>query len=154
MNIDMKGKFEMFGNLVVDNGEYQFKNIVNKDFEVQSGGTISWDGNPYNANVDILAIHYARANPSVLLDEFNGTTRKIDVELYTRIRGNLSNPQFDFDIEIPNANSVVANELEFKLRSEDDKMTQFFSVLATGSFARTTNNRTNWHDGPGRVICK
>ena len=149
LNIDTNGRFEMFGNLVVDNGEYQFKNIINKDFIVQKGGTIVWNGNPYDAQVDITAINYTRANPSVLLDEVSGS-RKIDVELYTMISGNLSAPNLDFDVKIPNASSTVAGELDFKLRNEDDKLTQFFSLLATGAFARTNNSRTNF-DGNAAI---
>ncbi len=149
LNIDTNGKFEMYGNLVVDNGEYQFRNIVNKNFEVQKGGTIVWDGNPYDAQVNITAINYTRANPSVLLDEI-ASSRKIDVELYTKITGNLSAPNFNFDVKIPNASSVVASELDFKLRNEDDKLTQFFSLLATGAFARTENKRTNF-DGNAAI---
>jgi hypothetical protein len=143
LNIDTNGRFEMFGQLTVDNGEYQFKNIVNKDFIVQKGGTIVWDGNPYDADMDIIAVNYTRANPSVLLDEI-ASSRKIDVELYTMISGNLSAPTLDFDVKIPNASSMVANELEFKMRSEDDRLTQFFSLLATGAFANTSDSKSNF----------
>ncbi len=149
LNIDTNGKFEMFGNLVIDNGEYQFKNIINKDFEVQKGGSIIWQGSPYDAQVDITAINYTKANPSVLLDDI-ASSRKIDVELYTMITGNLSAPNLDFDVKIPNASSNVATELEFKIRNEDDKLTQFFSLLATGAFARTDNNKTNF-DGNAAI---
>ena len=149
INIDPNGKFEMFGDLVIDHGEYQFKNIVNKDFQVMPGGTIIWDGSPYNAQVNITAINYTKANPSVLLDEI-ASSRKIEVELYTNITGNLTSPKLDFDVKIPNASSVVASELDFKLRNEDDKLTQFFSLLATGSFAATSNNRTNF-DGNAAI---
>ena len=149
LNIDSNGKFEMFGNLVIDNGEYQFKNIINKDFEVQKGGSIIWEGSPYNAQVDITAINYTKANPSVLLDDI-ASSRKIDVELYTMISGNLAAPNLDFDVKIPNASSNVAAELEFKIRNEDDKLTQFFSLLATGAFARTDNNKTNF-DGNAAI---
>ena len=143
LNIDTNGRFEMFGELTIDNGEYKFKNIVNKDFIVQKGGTIIWDGSPYNANMDITAINYTRANPSVLLDEIS-SSRKIDVELYTMITGNLSSPKLDFDVKIPNASSVVASELDFKMRSEDDRLTQFFSLLITGAFANTSNSKSNF----------
>ncbi len=133
MSIDTNGKFEMYGSLLIDNGEYQFKNLVNKDFEVKRGGTIVWNGSPYDAILSIEAIHHAKANPSVLLTEIS-SSRKIDVELITYITGSLSNANFNFDIKIPNADSTVSSELEFKLNKEDDRLTQFFSVLATGTF--------------------
>ena len=111
LNIDTNGRFEMFGSLTVDQGEYKFRNIVNKDFIVQRGGTIVWDGNPYNARLDILAINYTRANPAILLEGI-ASSRKIDVELHTGITGQLSSPDFTFDVVIPNASSNVASELE------------------------------------------
>ncbi|MGA9271125.1 MAG: translocation/assembly module TamB domain-containing protein, partial [Lutimonas sp.] len=149
LNIDTNGRFEMFGSLIVDQGEYKFRNIVNKDFVVQRGGTIVWDGNPYDARLDILAINYTRANPAILLEGIS-SSRKIDVELHTGITGQLSAPDFSFDVIVPNASSNVTSELEFKLRNEDDKLTQFFSLLATGSFAATSNNRTNF-DGNAAI---
>ncbi len=149
LNIDTNGRFEMFGSLTVDQGEYKFRNIVNKDFVVQRGGTIVWDGNPFDARLDILAINYTRANPAILLEGI-ASSRKIDVELHTGITGQLSAPDFSFDVVIPNASSNVTSELEFKLRNEDDKLTQFFSLLATGSFAATANNRTNF-DGNAAI---
>ena len=143
MSIDTNGKFEMFGALVVDNGEYQFNNIVNRDFEVKKGGSIVWSGSPFEAEIDIVAINYTKANPSVLLDEI-GSSRKIDIELITSMTGKLSEPTFDFDINIPNSSSLVTTELDFKLRNEDEKLTQFFSLLATGSFASLNSSKSNF----------
>ncbi len=144
LNIDTNGKFEMYGALLIDNGEYQFRNIVNKDFDVIKGGTIVWSGNPYDAEINITAINYTKANPSVLLDEI-ASSRKIDVELVTTMSGNLSSPGMNFDIKIPNASSLVSSELEFKIRNEDEKLTQFFSLLATGSFVRSDQNKSNFN---------
>jgi hypothetical protein len=149
LNIDTNGKFEMNGALVIDNGEYQFKNIVNKTFEVRKGGTIIWNGNPYDADINIVAVNYTKANPAVLLDEI-ASSRKIEVELITSMSGKLSAPNFDFDINIPNSSSLVASELEFKLRNEDERLTQFFSLLATGSFAKLNQNKTNF-DGNAAI---
>ena len=142
LRIDTNGKFEMYGAVVVDNGEYQFKNIINKDFKVTRGGTIVWDGNPFDAELNIEAINLTKANPSVLLDEIS-SSRKIDVELITLINGSLSDAQFTFDINIPNASSMVSSELDFILKNDDDKLSQFFSLLATGTFMRVDNTEFN-----------
>ncbi len=144
LNIDTNGKFEMYGALVVDSGEYQFKNIVNKDFEVQKGGTIIWEGNPFDAELNIEAVNHTRANPAVLLDEMT-SSRKIDVDLITTITGALSNPKLEFDVQIPNSSSLVSSELEFKLSNEDDMLNQFISLLVTGSFSSTNQDRTSFN---------
>jgi hypothetical protein len=143
LNIDTNGKFEMFGALVVDNGEYQFNSIVNRNFKVKKGGTVIWNGNPFDAEINIVAINYVKANPAVLLDEV-ASSRKIEVELITSMSGKLSAPIFNFDIDIPNSSSLVATELDFKLRNEDERLTQFFSLLATGSFAKLNSSKTNF----------
>ena len=144
LQIDTNGKFEMYGAVVVENGEYLFKNIINKEFKVRKGGTIVWDGSPFDADVNIEAVNLTKANPSVLLDEIS-SSRKIDVELITVITGSLSDAQFSFDINIPNASSMVSSELDFILRNEDDKLAQFFSLLATGSFMRVDRNNTEFN---------
>ncbi|RUA12635.1 MAG: translocation/assembly module TamB, partial [Flavobacteriia bacterium] len=144
LNIDTNGKFEMFGELVIDRGEYLFKNIVSKYFIVKKGSTIIWNGSPFDAELNIIAVNHTKANPAVILDELKGT-RKIDIDLITNITGTLSEAKFDFDIEIPNSSSMVASELDFKLNNEDDKLTQFFSLLATGSFVNLDQNNINFN---------
>lgn len=143
LNIDMNGNFLMYGGLVLDNGEYQFKNIIKKDFEVQKGGTIVWNGSPFDAELNIEAINRTKANPAVILDEIS-STRKIDIDLITYITGSLSEAKFDFDIKIPNSSSLVSTELDFKLSNDDEKLTQFFSLLATGSFINIDQNKANF----------
>ncbi len=142
LNIDTNGKFEMFGELVIDHGEYLFKNIVSKDFIVKKGGTIIWNGNPFDAELNITAVNHVKANPAVILDELKGS-RKIAIDLLTTITGTLSEANFNFDIEIPNSSSMVSSELDFKLNNEDEKLTQFFSLLATGSFINLDQNNVN-----------
>lgn len=133
IDIHTNGKFEMFGTYIVDEGEYQLKNIVNKTFTVKQGGKITWNGSPFDAFLDIEAVNKVKANPSILLENVQGT-RNIDVNLITKITGNLYEPQMTFDIDLPNAGSLVKSELAFKINDEDKKMTQFFSLLGFGTF--------------------
>lgn len=138
ISINTHGNFTMFGNFVVDNGIYQFKNIINKSFVVNKGGTITWTGNPYNADLDIEAVYHTKANLSVLLENVKGT-RNVDVDLLTQIKGKLYESNIGFDVKIPNASSTVNSELQFKLNNNDKKMTQFFALLTTGMFINQDN---------------
>ncbi len=131
--INTNGKFEINGVYVVDKGIYEFRNIVNKNFIVKPGGTVVWNGNPFDAYLDIIAVYQTKANPSVILDNIN-TNRKIDVNLIANITGQLMNSDIDFDVQLPDQNSVMESELKFKLNSENEKMTQFFSLLISNSF--------------------
>ncbi len=137
IKIDTRDNFTMDGDFTVEEGRYEFKygGLVNKTFTVEKGGTISWDGNPYDAELDITAIYTTTANPSVLLENFN-SSRKIPVNLITKITGGLFSSTQDFDIKIPNVNNTIASELEFKLNDNnvDERTKQFLSLLALNTF--------------------
>ena len=136
IDINTLGKFNMYGNFKIDNGLYNFKYAgISKPFIVQKGGTISWDGDPYNAELDLTAIYKTKANPAQLLDNIN-SNRKIPIDLYTKITGSLFDSKQEFDVKIPNANSTVASELEFILNGNDlnTKMQHFSFLLAFGTF--------------------
>jgi len=137
IEIDTRGKFNMDGNFIVDEGKYEFKygGLVNKTFNVVKGGRITWDGSPSDADLNITAVYTTNANPSLLLENFN-SSRKIPVNLITRISGGLFTSKQDFDIEIPNVNNTISSELEFKLNdnNEDEKTKQFLSLLALNTF--------------------
>jgi len=146
VEIDTKGKFEMFGDFLIENGIYNFAygGLINKPFEVRKGGVISWDGDPFEADLNLEAVHRVKANPKILLDNLN-TNRKIPIDLVTKVEGKLFNSTEEFNIVIPNSSSLVASELDFKLNENDDntKMRQFFSLLISKSFFNENNLEAN-----------
>jgi hypothetical protein len=127
----------MFGDYVVNSGVYDFKygGFVNKPFIIQKGGTVSWNGNPADANLEVTAVYKAKANPGVLLENFN-SNRNIEVDLVTRITGGLFSSKQELDIQLTNVDPTIANELEFILNDNNvnEKTTQFISLLAFGNF--------------------
>lgn len=136
IEIDTRGKFNMYGDFIVDEGVYNFRYPgITKPFKVQQGGTISWTGSPFDAELDLTAVYSTKANPAQLLDNIN-SSRKIPIDLYTKITGGLFDSKQEFDIKIPNANSTVASELEFILNKNDlnTKMQHFTFLLAFGTF--------------------
>jgi hypothetical protein len=137
IQINTRGKFNIFGDYTIDNGVYDFKygGFVNRPFVIQKGGTISWNGNPIDANLNVAAVYKARANPSTLLQNFN-SSRNIEVDLVTKITGGLFNSKQELDIELTNVDPSIATELEFVLNDNNvnEKTTQFISLLTLGSF--------------------
>lgn len=145
IEIDTKGKFNMYGDYNIEKGFYNFiYGVINKPFEIQNGGVISWDGDPMNANLNIQAIHRVKANPKVLLTDLN-TSRKIAVDLVTDISGALFDSKEDFSIVIPNSSSTVASELSFLLNDNDEnsKFRQFFSLLIAKRFFNNEDAASN-----------
>lgn len=137
IEINTRGKFEMYGDYSIDSGVYDFKygGIINKPFIIQKGGTVSWSGSPYDANLDVVAIYKAKANPAVLLENFN-SNRKEEIDLVTRITGGLFSSKQELDIQLTNVDPTIASELEFVLNDNNinEKTTQFISLLAFGTF--------------------
>ncbi|MGY5352717.1 translocation/assembly module TamB domain-containing protein [Wenyingzhuangia sp. IMCC45533] len=147
IDIDSYSNIKMFGDLIVDEGLYNFKygGVVNKPFIVKRGGRVSWNGDPYKADLNIEAVHSVKANPKVLLENLS-INRKIDIDLITQVSGELFDSNQEFMIEIPNASSNVTSELDFKLNiDENAKMRQFFSLLVSKSFFddNNTGNTSN-----------
>lgn len=146
IELDTKDKFDMYGDFIVDNGIYNFKygGFISKPFTVKKGGSISWSGNPFTANLNIEAVHRVSANPMSLLENIT-TNRKIPIDLITRFSGELFNSEREFDIEIPNSSSTVASELAFKLNNDNinSKTVQFISLLVSGSFYNESNLSVN-----------
>lgn len=141
MNINTLGKFQMFGDFIVQDGQYNFKygSIIDKKFIVEKGGTIRWDGEPLNAVLDLKATYKTMANPAVLVESasFN---RKVDTNVTILLNGNLNNPQPDFNIDFPTVSSVLKSEIDYKLQDKDTRQTQAFALMATGSFVTAVSS--------------
>jgi len=140
IELDTNGKFNMWGDFITYSGIYNFKykRLINKKFVVQQGGTITWDGDPLLAQVNIKAAYKTEANPALLL-ESQVASRKIPTEVYITLNGVLTQPDFDFNIEFPNANSQIKSELQFKLDDKEVRNRQAISLISTGSFMNDNN---------------
>lgn len=106
--IDPDGDFNMFGDLQIESGGYNFTlyNIINKEFDIQKGSSISWYGDPYRAKLNISAKYRQLASLTPILsttyaDNPSPELRKkypSIVDLY--LKGNLLSPEISFDIDI------------------------------------------------------
>lgn len=135
LRIDTAGKFLMYGDFLVLEGQYDFRygGIIQRNIAVVPGGTIIWSGAPEKATLDLRALYDTEANPSVLLD--NPTVnRKIPVVVYVGLRGALEQPELSFDIEFPRVSSTLNSELQFKLQTEEQRQNQALFLLASNSF--------------------
>ena len=135
MSINTLGKFQMFGDFQVYEGSYNFKygGIIDKKFEVKKYGSIVWDGDPMAATLNLEAVYKTTANPAVLIDNpsFN---KKVDVEVVIGVKGNLTSPEPDFNINFPNVGSSLKSEIQYKLDDRDKRQTQALYLLSTGGF--------------------
>ncbi|MEZ2415509.1 translocation/assembly module TamB domain-containing protein [Muriicola sp. E247] len=135
IEINTKGKFNMFGDFVVVTGtyNYRFGGVIDKSFNVKPGGSIVWDGTPLAAQLNMEAVYSLTANPAPLLDN-SGVTRRISTDVVVQLTGELERPTIDFNIEFPGTSSIVQSELEYKLQDPTVEERNAFFLLAQGTF--------------------
>lgn len=144
LRIDTGGKFLMYGDFVVFEGQYDFRygGLIQRNIAVVPGGTIIWSGAPEKAILDLKALYDTEANPSVLLDN-PSANRKIPVEVYVGLQGALEQPELSFDIEFPRVSSTLNSELQFKLQTEEQRQNQALFLLASNSFVDDNYSGSN-----------
>lgn len=135
IRINTRGKFEMFGDFVVVTGEYNYRfgGIIDKTFTVRPGGTIIWDREPLEAQLQLEAVYSLNANPAPLLDD-PGYTRRIPTQVVTKLTGELESPDIEFNVEFPGTNTIVQSELEYRLQDPTVEERNALFLLAQGSF--------------------
>ncbi len=133
--INTLGKFQMWGDFQAYEGTYNFKygGLIDKKFDVKKGGSISWEGNPMRAQLNLQAVYKTIANPAVLLDN-SSFNRKVPVNVVIGIQGDLASPEPDFNIEFPTVSNVLKSEIQYKLYDKDVRQTQALYLLSSGGF--------------------
>ncbi|GAA4309385.1 translocation/assembly module TamB domain-containing protein [Compostibacter hankyongensis] len=153
MNVRVGGDFSLYGNYVIESGFYNFSfhNLLNRKFQINEGGTITWSGDPSDANVNITAVYHVPGG-ATLYDliaadmEVSGSTinptpqdrqrEKVDVLL--NLKGSLKKPDITYDIQLPESGistSVFATAKLVQIRQNpNDLLTQVTGLLFAGQF--------------------
>jgi hypothetical protein len=136
--INTLGKFEIYGDISIDEGDYLFtlQNVINKKFVVEKGGRISWNGDPRDANIDLRAIYGLKTTISELDPDPNQQTsrKRIPVECVINMSGKLMNPTIKPDITLPGADQQTQNIVKSSINTDEELMKQFVSLLVMNSF--------------------
>ncbi|MEO6302273.1 MAG: translocation/assembly module TamB domain-containing protein, partial [Bacteroidia bacterium] len=137
LTISTLGKFEMVGDYIITNGDYLFtlENVINKKFEIDAGSTISWSGNPLNADINISTSYKQRASVAPLLNDTTGRYKgRFPVDCKLLITNKLFSPNINFAIEFPNIDATARARINNVLSDEAELNRQVFSFLLFRSF--------------------
>lgn len=136
INLNPKGDFRITGDYNIEKGDYLFTlgNILNKRFEVENGGTIIFNGDLDNAEIDLRAI-YQKFNTSLgpILQDANRTER-VSVEPQLVLSGRLFNPTVEFEINLPDSDEETKTYLRNAISSDEEVSRQFMYLLVMRSF--------------------
>ena len=122
--------------------------LIEKNFSLESGSNLSFQGNLPDARFDLRAVYSQRVNLSTLTGSSNdvGSTQKyLQVEDVIAIAGTLQEPTINFDIRLPNADASVEEEVFAYIdrNSERDMLNQTVSLLVLGQFYNANTSALN-----------
>ncbi len=131
-----KGKFNMYGIYNVDRGVYKLslQDFIRKDFVFQEGSTIRFQGNAYQADLNLRAVYTV---PNVSLDDLSATSLGLSntrVDCVMNITGRPAAPVVSFDFDLPNANEDEKQMVRSMVSTEEEKNMQAIYLLGIGRF--------------------
>ncbi|MFZ1529572.1 MAG: translocation/assembly module TamB domain-containing protein [Ferruginibacter sp.] len=131
----MRGKYEL------TKGEYtfNFQTFIKKPFELRPGGSITWNGNPYNASIDIEAGYLAKNVDVSTLSAAASYRLKEDVNIISHLTGSLKKPDISFEFDLPERSPlrkdyIVMKKLEDYRNDPNSMNKQVASLLLFNSF--------------------
>ena len=135
LKINKTGDFEIFGDFIIEKGNYLFtlQDVITKSFDIENGGFIKFNGNPYNALIDLNLLYNAQASLNPLNPDYDRTI-KSPVICRMEMSNNLLTPDIEFFIDIPNSDQIVETSLETLTNTDQKLLEQFLYLLLANSF--------------------
>lgn len=146
INFFNKGEFQIFGNYIISEGIYKLsmQNVIRKDFTLSPGGTVTFNGDPRMATLNVQAIYTVNsASLNDLIQDATTSRGNIRVNCIMNLNGPMTSPNLSFDLDLPTVNEED-KELVRSLTSTEDQMnTQIIYLLGVGKFYPYENGATN-----------
>lgn len=148
--LEPNGRTTLSGRYTVDDGHYEASlyGLVKRRFQIAPGSTITWQGDPLDAAMDVRAIYELETSASGLMavrtaGESTGVTNKYQQKLvflvYLNVDGELLNPEISFALDMPEdeqgqLGGEVYGQVQQLNNQEDELNKQVFSLLVLNRF--------------------
>lgn len=128
--------FDITGDYTLTNGSYRFValGMVNRDFSIQDGSSITFNGDILESDLNIDAMYSTKVSLSTLIADTTSVTTRRTVDCGINITGKLRNPRLAFSIDIPELDPTIESKVRSALSTEDKVQKQFLSLLLSNSF--------------------
>jgi len=143
MKLDPFYKIDLNGTYTISEGSnYNFAmGVIKQKFAIENGSTISWAGNPYDADINLVTsfsipkVSLKDLAPEIVMsDQESRQMQNQKVDCYLNLDETLMAPQISFDIKAPNAPETGKTLLNEVISEESELSKQFFSLLLLRSF--------------------
>ena len=144
--LSIRGKYD------ITQGEYtfNFQTFLQRPFTLNRG-SITWNGDPAEAIIDIDAEYIAERvditslNPIGNLNSTSTTRKEEDIIIVSHLRGNLSKPDISFEFELPARSNLkgdpfIAKRLEDYENDKNKMYKQVASLLLFNTFITEGQN--------------
>lgn len=144
-----EGDFQTFGSFDVSSGDYLFTagEVFFRRFLIDSG-SITWDGDPLDAMLDIAASYRTRASPDGLGVET--PQEYIPIVIQMNVGGRVSTPNVDLSLALDRDERGLLGGYESSIEAQlnqPEQVAQYAtSVLLTNSFLLTTSAQSQLSD--------
>jgi len=153
-NMDRAGKMSLTGAYNLIEGSYlvSLESVIKRKFDIVSGSTIIWNGDPLDAEIFIDATYDVRTAPYNLVADQLSVSGLSDVEkggykqtypfqILLKLRGAILQPEISFEIQLlPEDKGILGGAVNQKLNllNEDPSTLnkQVFALLVLGRFVQ------------------
>jgi len=145
--IDKSDDISLYGRFNILSGKYKFiyQNILRRDFNIEDGGSITFAGNPFEAQVDITANYTVNAQltdllPTEALSELKLNRTNIPVNCVLKLDGELQRPGISLDLAYPSADDEMKRMISNVINTDDMKNQQLVFLMLFGGFSTPTTS--------------
>ncbi len=149
--IDPSGKTSLVGNLTIEEGSYNLSlGMQQKQFLLNQGSTITWNGDPLMADINITATYVAKTAPIDLVEAQLGSAAQTTLNTYKQklpfnvnliLKGELMKPLISFDILLPEGNYLVSSDVVNNVNGRLSQLRQDPAEMNKQVFALLLLNR-------------
>lgn len=150
LNVEPNGRMSLTGRYELSTGHYETSlyNLVKRRFEINPGSTITWEGDPMDAKLDVTAVYKVETSAAPLMSavtsgEDISVTNKyrqvLPFIVYLNVDGELLQPKLSFGLDMPeneqgSLGGAVYGRVQQLNQQEAELNKQVFSLLALNRF--------------------
>ena len=159
LKLSKSGKMELFGTYTVTRGVYTFSyGIISKEFTIQPGSTVSFNGDPLEGILDVDAVYVANTSVYDLIQlevtdlddqKKSDAQRKRDINVVLSLSKSILKPEIKLDLTtnedgLKSSISDILDRKLVQLRADQDELNnQVFGLLLFNNFILAKNTETN-----------
>jgi len=140
IRFDTFSDVDLFGTVELDQGNYLFtlQTVIRKEFRINSGSTIAWTGDPFEAQVNINGFYPLTASLTDLFEqgELQQITSRstVPVHCLLYLTDDLMSPTIRFGIDLPSSDESIKSRVKNVVNTEEMMNRQILYLLLFHKF--------------------